>query len=507
MRTEIFVFGASYSGSVFAGACPNLSVGIMLILALSSVVKSVFTYNHGGKMSTNEKQSAVRICEVVDGVLSILWGLWCFIAMAIFGSLITEAGILVVFLILIFAMACYYTITGLYIVVKGCNGENVGKVKIVVSAVFGILSLMNVISDANGSTISTFIFYLFVFALDLCLLGIVPDKFGNDTSKENAEIGAQFAINEILRKQSLTESQNAEKLQPAPVRKYVKCPICGIAYIKKGEKCPICGTAYIKEDEKCCSDCKSEAERIEALSVVRIITAKSQYDGKAGYRILDEQWRCVGILPLDRPNDSMLKIRFFEPYKNDFARFAEEFRCDGVPNQAEFEKKLLGVGYLKIKLSLKAQGQEVVETENDSEETNLIFAETSREKNDSDDSPAMSKTADNAPGSAKPAREQSADFGLADEEFKREFRDYLEYNASRDYSPNTINSYVSAINKVARWEHTDWQGVFERIAIFELEYSQYGPKSERGEEGNATVRNALSRFKEFAIYRISKLRG
>lgn len=176
-------------------------------------------------------------------------------------------------------------------------------------------------------------------------------------------------------------------------------------------------------------------------------------------------------------------------------------------NQAEFEKKLLGVGYLKIKLSLKAQGQEVAETENDSEETNLIFAETSREKSDPDDSSAMSKDADNAFRSAKPAREQSADFGLADEEFKRGFCDYLEYNASRDYSPNTINSYVSAINKVARWERTDWQGVFESIGIFELEYSQYGPKSERGEEGNATVRNALSRFKEFAIYRISKLRG
>lgn len=493
MRTEIFVFGASYSGSVFAGACPNLSVGIMLILALSSVVKSVFTYNHGGKMSTNKKQSAVRICEIVDGVLSILWGICCFLALEFAGILAFPYAIAIILTLLLIAMACYYTITGLYIAIKGCNGGNVGKVKIVVSAVFGILSLMNVMSDANGSTISTFIFYLFVFALDLCLLGIVPDKFGNDTSKENAEIGAQFAINEILRKQSLTESQNAEKPQPAPVQKYVKCPICG--------------TAYIKEDEKCCADCKSEAERIESLSVVRIITAKSQYDGKAGYRIMDEQWRCVGIIPLDRPNDSMLKIRFFEPYKNDFARFAEEFRCNGVRNQAEFEKKLLGVGYLKIKLSLKTQGQEVVETENDSEETNLIFAETSREKNDSDDSPAMSKTAGNAPGSAKLAREQSADFGLADEEFKREFRDYLEYNASRDYSPNTINSYVSAINKVARWEHTDWQGVFESIGIFELEYSQYGPKSERGEEGNATVRNALSRFKEFAIYRISKLRG
>lgn len=472
-------------------------------------------------MSTNKKQSAVRICEIVDGVLSTLWGIWCFIAMAIFGSLITEAGILVVFLILIFAMACYYTITGLYIATKGCNGGNVGKVKIVVSAVFGILSLISLISNANSSTLSTFIFYLLVFVLDLCLLGIVPIQYESDSNKENVEIGAQFAINEILRKQSLTEPLNAEKQQPAPVQKYVKCPICGIAYIKKGEKCPICGTVYIKEDEKCpicgtayikedetcCADCKSEAERIESLSVVRVITAKGQYDGKAGYKIMDEQWRYVGILPLDRPNDSMLKIRFFEPYKNDFARFAEEFRCNGVRNQAEFEKKLLGVGYLKIKLSLKAQGQEIAETENDSEETNLIFAGTSREKSDSDDSSAMSKDADNAFRSAKPAREQSADFGLADEEFKRGFRDYLEYNASRDYSPNTINSYVSAINKVARWEHTDWQGVFESIGIFELEYSQYGPKSERGEEGNATVRNALSRFKEFAIYRISKLRG
>lgn len=444
-------------------------------------------------MSTNKKQSAVRIFEIVDGVLSTLWGIWCFIAMAIFGSLITEAGILVVFLILIFAMACYYTITGLYIATKGCNGGNVGKVKIVVSAVFGILSLINLISNANSSTLATFIFYLLVFILDFCLLWAVPNKLESDFNKENAETGAQFAINEILRKQSLTESLNAEKPQPASVQKYVKCPICG--------------TAYIKEDEKCCADCKSEAERIESLSVVRVITAKGQYDGKAGYKIMDEQWRYVGILPLDRPNDSMLKIRFFEPYKNDFARFAEEFRCNGVRNQAEFEKKLLGVGYLKIKLSLKAQGQEVAETENDSEETNLIFAETSREKSDSNDSSAMSKDADNAFRSAKPAREQSADFGLADEEFKRGFRDYLEYNASRDYSPNTINSYVSAINKVARWEHTDWQGVFESIGIFELEYSQYGPKSERGEEGNATVRNALSRFKEFAIYRISKLRG
>lgn len=444
-------------------------------------------------MSTNKKQSAVRICEIVDGVLSTLWGIWCFIAMAIFGSLITEAGILVVFLILIFAMACYYTITGLYIATKGCNGGNVGKVKIALSAVFGILSLISLISNANSSTLSTFIFYLLVFVLDLCLLGTVPIQYESDSNKENAETGAQFAINEILRKQSLTESLNAEKPQPASVQKYVKCPICGIA--------------YIKEDETCCADCKSEAERIESLSVVRVITAKGQYDGKAGYKIMDEQWRYVGILPLDRPNDSMLKIRFFEPYKNDFARFAEEFRCNGVRNQAEFEKKLLGVGYLKIKLSLKAQGQEVAETENDSEETNLIFAETSREKSDSNDSTAMSKDADNAFRSAKPAREQSADFGLADEEFKRGFRDYLEYNASRDYSPNTINSYVSAINKVARWEHTDWQGVFESIGIFELEYSQYGPKSERGEEGNATVRNALSRFKEFAIYRISKLRG
>ncbi len=444
-------------------------------------------------MSTNEKQSAVRICEVVDGVLSILWGIWCFIAMAIFGSLITEAGIFVVFLILIFAMACYYTITGLYIVIKGCNGGKVGKVKIAVSAVFGILSLMNVISDANSSTISTFIFYLLVFVLDLCLLGVVPSQYKGDSNRENAEIGAQFAINEILREQSLTESQNAEKPQLASVQKYVKCPICG--------------TAYIKEDEKCCADCKLEAERIESLSVVRVITAKSQYDGKAGYRILDEQWRCVGILPLDRPNDATMKIRFFEPYKRDFSRFSEEFRCNGVPNQAEFEKKLLGIGYLKIKLSLKAQGQEVVETENDPEEANSLVTEDPHEKNDSDDSPAICGTADNTLRSAGPAREQSADFGLADEEFKREFRDYLEYNASRDYSPNTINSYVSAINKVARWEHTDWQGVFEGIGIFELEYSQYGPKWERGEEGNATVRNALSRFKEFAIYRISKLRG
>ena len=472
-------------------------------------------------MSTNKKQSAVRICEIVDGVLSILWGIWCFLALEFAGILAFPYAIAIILTLLLIAMACYYTITGLYIAIKGCNGGNVGKVKIVVSAVFGILSLISLISNANSSTLSTFIFYLLVFVLDLCLLGIVPSQYEGDTSKENAEIGAQFAINEILRKQSLTESQNVEKPQPAPVQKYVKCPICGTAYIKKGEKCPICGTVYIKEDEKCpicgtayikedekyCADCKSEAERIESLSVVRIITAKSQYDGKAGYRIMDEQWRCVGILPLDRPNDSMLKIRFFEPYKNDFARFAEEFRCNGVSNQAEFEKKLLGVGYLKIKLSLKAQGQEVVETENDSEETNLIFAETSREKSDSDDSPAMSKTAGNAPGSAKPAREQSADFGIADEEFKREFRDYLEYNAKRDYSSKTINSYVSAINKVARWEHTDWQGVFESIGIFELEYSQYGPKSERGEEGNATVRNALSRFKEFAIYRISKLRG
>lgn len=444
-------------------------------------------------MSTNKKQSAVRICEIVDGVLSTLWGIWCFMAVGIFGSLIIDSGIFVVVLILLLAMACYYTITGLYIAAKGCNGGRVGKEKIIVSAVFGILSLINLISNANSSTLATFIFYLLVFILDFCLLWAVPNKLESDFNKENAETGAQFAINEILRKQSLTESLNAEKPQPASVQKYVKCPICG--------------TAYIKEDEKCCADCKSEAERIESLSVVRVITAKGQYDGKAGYKIMDEQWRYVGILPLDRPNDSMLKIRFFEPYKNDFARFAEEFRCNGVRNQAEFEKKLLGVGYLKIKLSLKAQGQEVAETENDSEETNLIFAETSREKSDSNDSSAMSKDADNAFRSAKPAREQSADFGLADEEFKRGFRDYLEYNASRDYSPNTINSYVSAINKVARWEHTDWQGVFESIGIFELEYSQYGPKSERGEEGNATVRNALSRFKEFAIYRISKLRG
>lgn len=219
-------------------------------------------------MSTNKKQSAVRIFEIVDGVV----------------------------LILLLAMACYYTITGLYIAAKGCNGGKVGKEKIIVSAVFGILSLMNLISNANSSTLSTFIFYLLVFVLDLCLLGIVPSQYKDDTSKENAETGAQFAINEILRKQSLTESQNVEKPQPAPVQKYVKCPICG--------------TAYIKEDEKCCVDCKSEAERIESLSVVRVITAKGQYDGKAGYKIMDEQWRYVGILPLDRPNDSMLKIKF-----------------------------------------------------------------------------------------------------------------------------------------------------------------------------------------------------
>lgn len=78
---------------------------------------------------------------------------------------------------------------------------------------------------------------------------------------------------------------------------------------------------------------------------------------------------------------------------------------------------------------------------------------------------------------------------------KREFYDYL---TKRNYSANTINSYVSAINRVAEWEITDWKGVYDNIELLCYEYSQGGIKGDKGMIGHNTIISALRRYCEFA---------
>jgi|GEM_PF-3037804 len=78
---------------------------------------------------------------------------------------------------------------------------------------------------------------------------------------------------------------------------------------------------------------------------------------------------------------------------------------------------------------------------------------------------------------------------------KEKFYDYL---TKRNYSANTINSYVSAINRVAEWEATDWKGVYDNIELLCYEYSQGGIKGDKGMIGHNTIISALRRYCEFA---------
>ena len=76
------------------------------------------------------------------------------------------------------------------------------------------------------------------------------------------------------------------------------------------------------------------------------------------------------------------------------------------------------------------------------------------------------------------------------------YSDYL----SLKYSPNTILTYCSSINRVMYNENYEsWEKVAQNIDKLLIDYDKYGCKSELGQHGHASVINALRRFKEFLL--------
>lgn len=80
----------------------------------------------------NKRNTTVRVCEIVDGVLSAMWGVFCFVAIGLYGEMpiLPEYGtIMTIVCILLFCMGCYNLIIGIYIAVKGCTVHGVAIAK------------------------------------------------------------------------------------------------------------------------------------------------------------------------------------------------------------------------------------------------------------------------------------------------------------------------------------------------------------------------------------------
>lgn len=365
----------------------------------------------------NKRNTAVRVCEIVDGVLSAIWGVFCFVAIGVYVGMpiLPEYGtIMTIVCILLFCMGCYNLIVGIYIAVKGCTVHGVVIAKIVISIIMFALTLLNLQA-------STFCFYLFWALFDFIMLYAVPlskgewDKVSESSGQESSVVAAPAPV---------LESSVTAPAQTG-IQKYIMCPICH--------------DTFIKESEKCCDRCRLEYERLEAASVLRMISAKRVFNGKKGYnvkegyKLMDGKCQNVGIAI---PDPS------YTPKPPEHT--AQTVHSDSTTTNAQKDYK---------------EGNATVAT-----------------------------------GKSDPETWRSGMWGLGDEGMKQEYRKFL---TKQGYKDTTVNAYVSAINKVKDFENTDWEGVYRNVKALCRDYDSYGPKAALGAQGHNTVISSLKQFHAF----------
>ncbi len=413
----------------------------------------------------NKRNTAVRVCEIVDGVLSAIWGVFCFVAIVLYGGMpiLPEYGmIMTIVFVLLFCMGCYNLIVGIYIAAKGCTVHGVAIAKIVISIIMFALTLLNLQA-------LTFCFYLFWALFDFIMLYAVPlskgewDKASESSGQESSVVAAPAPI---------SESSLAAPAQTG-IQKYIKCPICH--------------EEFIKESEKCCDRCRLEYERIEAASVLRVVSAKGVYNGKEGYKLMDGKWQNVGIVALGTPNEDTIKLDFFDSYKNTYERFCKKITLKSSEDQSAFERKVNYYGSVRIDLisdpsyTTKPLAHTAQTVHSDAATTNVQEDYKKR-------STAV------ATDKIDPESWRSSMLGLGDEGMKQEYRKFL---TKQGYKDTTVNAYVSAINKVKDFENTDWEGVYRNVKALCRDYDSYGPKAALGAQGHNTVISSLKQFHVF----------
>lgn len=425
----------------------------------------------------NKRNTAVRVCEIVDGVLSAIWGVFCFVAIGVYGGMpiLPEYGtIMTIVCIILFCMGCYNLIVGIYIAVKGCTVHGVVIAKIVISIIMFALTLLNLQA-------STFCFYLFWALFDFIMLYAVPlskgewDKSSEPRGKENPTVSASTPVFESATVETRAPVSESSVIAPAQtgIQKYIKCPICH--------------ETFIKENEKCCDGCRLEYERIEAASVLRVVSAKGVYNGKEGYKLMDGKWQNVGIAALDQPDRYTVELDFFDSYKNVYERFYKKIILKDSENQAAFERKVNYYGSVKIDLI-----SDPSYTPKPPEHTPPTICSDSTTTSGQKDYKEGNATV--ATGKSNFESWRSGMWGLGDEGMKQEYRRFL---TKQGYKDTTVNAYVSAINKVAGFEQTDWEGVYRNVKALCRDYDSYGPKAALGAQGHNTVISSLKQFHVF----------
>ena len=428
----------------------------------------------------NKRNTTVRVCEIVDGALSAVWGVFCFVAIGLYGEMpiLPEYGtIMTIVCILLFCIGCYNLIVGIYIAVKGCTVHGVAIAKIVISTVLFVLTLLNPVP-------STVIFYLLCALFDFIMLYVVPSAKGewNKTSeprrKETPTVSAPSSVFEPAPVETLAPVSESSVIAPAQtgIQKYIKCPICH--------------EAFIKENEKCCDGCRLEYERLEAASVLRVVSAKGVYNGKEGYKLMDGKWQNVGIAALDQPDRYTIELDFFDSYKNVYERFYKKIILKDSENQAAFERKVNYYGSVKIDLI-----SDPSYTPKPPAPTPLtIYSGGSAHDTTSGQEDQKERNTTVATGKSNFESWRSGMWGLGDEGMKQEYRKFL---TKQGYKDTTVNAYVSAINKVAGFEQTDWEGVYRNVKALCRDYDSYGPKAALGAQGHNTVISSLKQFHVF----------
>lgn len=375
----------------------------------------------------NKRTAGELICEITDGVLSAALGVvYLLVVVSLVDAIerfsqtkyYTPVG-WVIAAVISLCIGLYLIIIGIYIAAKGCADTNIGNVKIALTLVFALFSCFSL-------NVLSIVFSFLFFFIDLILLYIVPTAVRKN-GKENPTVSAPSSVSEPLPVSSPAPVLESSVTAPAQtgIQKYIICPICH--------------DTFIKESEKCCDRCRLEYERLEAASVLRMISAKRVFNGKKGYnvkegyKLMDGKCQNVGIAI---PDPS------YTPKPPEHT--AQTVHSDSTTTNAQKDYK---------------EGNATVAT-----------------------------------GKSDPESWRSGMWGLGDEGMKQEYRKFL---TKQGYKDTTVNAYVSAINKVKDFENTDWEGVYRNVKALCRDYDSCGPKAALGAQGHNTVISSLKQFHAF----------
>ena len=84
---------------------------------------------------------------------------------------------------------------------------------------------------------------------------------------------------------------------------------------------------------------------------------------------------------------------------------------------------------------------------------------------------------------------------------RKAFEQFLIKEGYKEYTPSghprTVYDYSKRIDTICGWEHTDWNGLSEKVAVLLPEYEEGGCKAQLGAKSHNAVRSALRCFKKF----------